>query len=219
MYKKLVKKNNNNMDLRKKYFENVAEIRKKGYLVEFDSETKNKMFEQCMDAPSLLIDERTKDLITIGSGGDIDAFMADKVLHETIEKYKSERKKYMSNKENLGKEFLKILSENASNFRNWVDMTNTVLDIIGDLNIEMDKMQNVDFSLNDIDKRKIVSVDTIEIDLNKIEIDVSKWEDTIKPVKIIMSVITRDNNGEDSFGLSIEAGNMVALMEDGTFRL
>ena len=63
------------------------------------------------------------------------------------------------------------------------------------------------------------SVDTIEIDLNKVEIDVSKWEDTIKPVKIIMSVITIDNNVEDGFDLSIEVGNMVALMEDGTFRL
>lgn len=124
----------------------------------------------------------------------------------------------MSNKENLGKEFVKTLSENANNFRNWVNMTDTVLDIIGDLNLQMDKIQNVDYSLRDIDKRKIVSVDTIEIDLNKVEIDVSRWEDTIKPVKIIMSVITRDNNGEDSFGLSIEVGNMVALMEDGTFR-
>lgn len=130
-------------------------------------------------------------------------------------KYKGEN---MSNKENLGKEFVKTLSENANNFRNWVNMTDTVLDIIGDLNLQMDKIQNVDYSLRDIDKRKIVSVDTIEIDLNKVEIDVSRWEDTIKPVKIIMSVITRDNNGEDSFGLSIEVGNMVALMEDGTFR-
>lgn len=161
---------------------------------------------------------KIKELSTIGSAGDIDAFTADKILHETIKKYKAERKKYMSNKDNLGKEFIKTLKESAKNFKNWVNMADTVLDIIGDLNLQMDKVQNVDFSLKDIDKRKIVSVDTIEIDLNKIQIDVSKWEDTIKPVKIIMSVITRDNNGEDSFGLSIEAGSMVALMEDGTFR-
>lgn len=210
---------NNNMDLRKKYFKNVAEIRKKGYLVDFDSETTNKMLEQYMDVPSLVIDKRTKDLITMGSAGDIDAYTVDKILHETIKKYKSERKKYMSNKDNLRKEFVKTLKESANNFKNWVDMTDTVLDIVGDLNLQMDKVQNVDFSLKDIDKRKIVSVDTMEIDLNKIEIDVSKWEDTVKPVKIIMSVITRDNNGEGDLGLSIEVGKMVALMEDGTFRL
>lgn len=122
----------------------------------------------------------------------------------------------MSNKDNLGKEFVKNLKESANNFKNWVDMTDTVLDIIGDLNLQMDKIQNV--NLNDIDKRKVVSVDTIEIDLNKVKIDVSTWEDTIKPVKIIMSVITRDNNEKDGFGLSIEIGNMVTLMEDGTFR-
>lgn len=209
---------NNNIDLRKKYFKNVAEIRKKGYLVDFDSETTNKMLEQYMDVPSLVIDKRTKDLITMGSAGDIDAHTADKILHETIEKYKSERKKYMSNKDNLGKEFVKTLKESANNFKNLVDMTDTVLDIIGDLNLQMDKIQNVDFSLKDIDKRKIVSVDTIEIDLNKVEIDVSKWEDTIKPVKIIMSVITKDNNKVNDFGLSIEVGNMVVLMEDGTFK-
>lgn len=207
------------MDLRKKYFKNVAEIRKKGYLVDFDSETTNKMLEQYMDVPSLVIDKRTKDLITMGSAGDIDAYTVDKILHETIKKYKSERKKYMSNKDNLRKEFVKTLKESANNFKNWVDMTDTVLDIVGDLNLQMDKVQNVDFSLKDIDKRKIVSVDTMEIDLNKIEIDVSKWEDTVKPVKIIMSVITRDNNGEGDLGLSIEVGKMVALMEDGTFRL
>ncbi len=218
MPKKEVMKNNN-MDLRKKYFENVAKIRKKGYLVDFDSETTNKMIEQYIGVPSLVIDKRTKDLITMDSACDIDAFTADKILHETMEKYKSERKKYMSNKDNLGKEFIKTLKENANNFNNWVDMTDTVLDIIGDLNLQMDKIQNVDLSLKDIEKRKIVSVDTIEIDLNKVEIDVSKWEDTIKPVKIIMSVITIDNNVEDGFDLSIEVGNMVALMEDGTFRL
>lgn len=204
------------MDLRKKYFENVAEVRKKGYLVDFDSETTNKIIEQYMGVSSLVIDKKIKDLITIGSAGDIDAFTTDKILHETMEKYKSERKKYMSNKDNLGKEFIKTLKENANNFKNWVDMTDTVLDIIGDLNLQMDKIQNVDLSLKDIEKRKIVSLDTIEIDLNKVEIDVSKWEDTIKPVKIIMSVITRDNS---SFGLSIEVGKMVALMEDGTFRI
>lgn len=124
----------------------------------------------------------------------------------------------MSNKENLREKFAKALMENTNSFKNWVDMTDTVLDLIGDLNIKMDEIQNVDFSLTDINKRKIVSVDTVEIDLNKIEIDVSEWGDTIRPVKIIMSVITRDNNGEDRLGFSLEFGKMIALMEDGTFR-
>ena len=124
----------------------------------------------------------------------------------------------MDNKEKLGKDFVKTLAENVNNFKNWVDMTDTVLDLIGDLNIKQDEIQKVDYSLVDIEKRKIVSVDTFEIDLNKVGIDVNQWEDSIKPVKIIMSVITRDNNGEDGMGFSLEFGKMIALMEDGTFR-
>lgn len=124
----------------------------------------------------------------------------------------------MDNKEKLGKDFVKTLAENANNFKNWVDMTDTVLDLIGDLNIKQDEIQKVDYSLVDIEKRKIVSVDTFEIDLNKVGIDMNQWEDSIKPVKIIMSVITRDNNGENRLGFSLEFGKMIALMEDGTFR-
>ena len=124
----------------------------------------------------------------------------------------------MSNKENLGKEFVEALTNGANNFKNWVDMADTILDLVGDLNGKMDEIQNVDYSLVDIEKRKIVSVDTFEVDIDKTDIDVSKWNG-VKPVKIIMSVITKDNNGEDGLGFSLEFGNIIALMEDGTFRM
>lgn len=79
-------------------------------------------------------------------------------------------------------------------------------------------------------------VDTFEIDLrNNIYFDTSQWEGDIKPVKAILSVCMPDkttyeitNNIAENwdkidktgkFDVELTIGNMILLMEDGTFRI
>ena len=94
------------------------------------------------------------------------------------------------------------LKKEASNFNNWVAASTAIL--------------NAKNSLNEVDRDDIALVDTFEIDLAKAGIDVEQWEEPIKPVKIIMSIVKKDIG---NFNFSVEFGNMVLLMEDGTFKI
>ena len=108
----------------------------------------------------------------------------------------------MTNAEKLGKVFTEKLKKEASNFNNWVAASSAIL--------------NVKNNLNEIVRDNSTTVDTFEINLAEAGIDVEQWEEPIKPIKIIMSIIKRDTG---NFNFSVELGNMVLLMEDGTFKI
>lgn len=121
----------------------------------------------------------------------------------------------MSNKANLGNDFVATLKEQATNFNNWVSASTALLNAKNVFNKSTNDIREVDESLTDLKNNNIKSVSTIEVDLVKEGIDVSEWEDSIKPVKAIMSIMAKDNGKN----VSIEIGNLVMLMEDGTFRM
>ena len=110
----------------------------------------------------------------------------------------------MNNTTNLGNDFATKLKEKATKFNSWMSVSTALLNAKNSFN-----------KATNLKKTEIKSVDTLEIDLAKEGIDVSEWEEPIKPVKAIMSVVQKDN-GETT---SIEIGNIVMLMEDGTFRM
>ena len=83
------------------------------------------------------------------------------------------------------------------------------------------EIEEVDTAMMDLKKIsnydsncKVLGIDTIDIDLKKFNIN--EWGEPVKPVKGIISLITRDN---DNFHLDIEVGGLVLLMEDGSFRM
>lgn len=183
--------------------------------------------------------EELERLSKIGNDmGDIDAHVADKILRKTMQKYERENKK-MSNKANLGKSLTESLEEACGKFSKWMESSNVILDAFNAVKASVKTVEELDSamvevtkvtdktakelseeleeSFSDLEKNSIVSVDTFEIDLKEKGIDVSEWEEPIKPVKAIMSVVIRKGDGE--YGLSITMGNMVLLMEDGTFRM
>lgn len=144
----------------------------------------------------------------------------------------------MRNTTNLGNDFKERLNDACDKFSQWMKSSNTVLDAFNAVKAGVETIEELDNamveitkvtdktadelneelekSFSDLEKNRIISVDTFEIDLKEKGIDVSEWEDLIKPVKAIMSVVTRRGDGE--YGLSITMGNMIMLMEDGTFR-
>lgn len=65
-------------------------------------------------------------------------------------------------------------------------------------------------------KSKILSVNTYDVDFNKLDIDVSKWVEPVKPVKGIISVVFKDCG---NFHTEFKIGGLVLLMEDGSFRM
>lgn len=101
----------------------------------------------------------------------------------------------MNNTKNLGNGFKEALKNEAINLNNWLYVINAIL--------KTNKILCDD------------NTSTIEIDLAGECIDVSTWKDSIKPVKAIMSVVTKD----DGESLTVEIGDMAMLMEDGTFRI
>lgn len=121
----------------------------------------------------------------------------------------------MNNTVNLGNDFVATLKEKVVNFNNWATASTALLNAKKSFNKTSNYIKDIDESLIDLGKSEIKQVNTIEIDLVKEGIDVSEWEESIKPVKVIMSIMTKDNGGN----VSIEIGNMIMLMEDGTFRI
>lgn len=121
----------------------------------------------------------------------------------------------MSNTGKLEKDFVTTLKEQATKFNSWVATSTALLNAKSNFNKATNDIKNVDDSLTNLNNSRIRAVNTIDVDLAKEGIDVSEWEDSVKPVKAIASIMTKDN-GEN---ISIEIGNLVMLMEDGTFRM
>ena len=142
---------------------------------------------------------------------------------------------------NLGQAIIK----ESENFSNWVGMSACLLGMLESMKKDTNNIEELNESLVDIEKAsqetsdkndKYSSVDSLEIDLrNNTYFDVSKWEGSVKPVKAILSIcmpketthnvmndITDNWNklGKSSnFDVNITIGNMIFLMEDGTFLL
>ena len=83
-----------------------------------------------------------------------------------------------------------------------------------------DEVNKIDAAMMEIKKVsdrdnncKVLRIDTANIDLEKFNI--GEWDETVKPVKGIMSLIARDYG---NFHLDIEVGELILLMEDGSFR-
>jgi predicted transcriptional regulator len=145
----------------------------------------------------------------------------------------------MSNTTNLENDFKERLTEACDKFSKWMESSNTILDTFNAVKENLKTVEELDSamvevtkvtdktadelseeleeSFSDLEKDRIVSVDTFEIDLKEKGIDVSEWEEPVKPVKAIVSVVTRDS--DERYGLSMTMGNMIMLMEDGTFRM
>lgn len=134
---------------------------------------------------------------------------------EKINSILEKENKDMSNTTNLGNDFTTKLKEKTTNFNNWFTMSTALLNARNMFNKATNGVKAAIDSLPNLNKTEIKSVDILEIDLAKEGIDVSEWEEPVKPVKAIMSVVQKDN-GETT---SIEIDNMVMLMEDGTFRM
>ena len=73
--------------------------------------------------------------------------------------------------------------------------------------MDLKKISNSDINC------KVLRIDTVDIDLEKFNI--GEWDEPVKPVKGIMSLIARDYG---NFHLYIEVGELILLMEDGSFR-
>lgn len=144
----------------------------------------------------------------------------------------------MKNTTNLGNDFKERLTDACDKFSKWMESSHVILDAFNSVKTDVETIEELDTAIVEItkvtdktagelseeleksfsglEKNRIISVDAFEIDLKEKGIDVSEWEEPIKPVKAIMSVVTRKGDGE--YGLSITMGNMIMLMEDGTFR-
>lgn len=112
-----------------------------------------------------------------------------------------------SNTENLKNDFVKTFKEGVRNFVSWAKACEEILKVTESFN----KAINGGDKLND----EIKSLTTFEFDLAKEGIDVSKWEEPVKPVKAIVSAMIKTDENHSNF--SIEVGNMTVLMEDGSF--
>ena len=168
----------------------------------------------------------------------IDAITANEIIQKTQKEYFEKENKKMSDKANLGKSLTESLEEACGKFSKWMESSNVILDAFNSVKASVKTVEELDSamvevqvsdktakelseeleeSFSNLEKDRIVSVDTFEIDLKEKGIDVSEWEEPIKPVKAIMSVVTRNSDGK--YGLSVAMGNMIMLMEDGTFRV
>lgn len=121
----------------------------------------------------------------------------------------------MSNTVNLKNDFVKTFKEGVKNFVNWTNAYEEILKVTESFNEATNGIKELNDELTDLKRERIKGVTTFEIDLAKEGIDVSEWEEPVKPVKAIISIMTKDNGDN----ISIEIGNMVMLMEDGTFRM
>ena len=122
----------------------------------------------------------------------------------------------MSNTENLKNDFVKTFKEGVRNFVNWANACEEILKVTESFNKATNGIDELNDKLSESKKEEIKGLTTFEFDLAKEGIDVSKWEEPVKPVKAIVSAMIKCDEGNTNF--SIEVGNMVMLMEDGTFR-
>ena len=141
---------------------------------------------------------------------------------------------------NLGQAIIK----ESENFSNWIGMSVCLLGMLESMKKDTNNIEELNESLVDIEKAsqetsdendKYSFVDSLEIDLrNNTYFDVSQWEGDVKPVKAILSICmpkkTTHNVVNDiadnwnklgksnNFDVNLTIGNMIFLMEDGTFR-
>ena len=159
--------------------------------------------------------EELERLSEIGNDmGNVDVHVANKVISETMRKYEKENKK-MSNTENLKNDFVKTFKEGVENFVGWTKASEEVLKVIDEFNKVTNSVLELNDSLEKFKDRKVKSLTTFEFDLEKEGIDVSEWEETVKPVKAIVSAMIKTD--DDNHNISIEIGNIAMLMEDGSF--
>ena len=141
---------------------------------------------------------------------------------------------------NLGQAIIK----ESENFSNWIGMSTCLLCMLESMKKDTNNIEALNESFVDIEKAisamadendKYSFVDSLEIDLrNNAYFDVSQWEGDVKPVKAILSICmskeTTHNVVNDisdnwnklgksnNFDVNLTIGNMIFLMEDGTFR-
>lgn len=139
----------------------------------------------------------------------------------------------MNNKANLGKSLKEQLTDAYDKFSKWNSESQIILNLLknvketantlkelDDAPVELLKVTNDTVTTEENDKYSFV--DSFEIDLrNNTYFDVSKWEGNIKPVKAILSICIPENTTlgkNDKFDVKLSIGNIIFLMEDGTFR-
>lgn len=170
---------------------------------------------------------------------DIDVHDAEKMLSDAMKKYyldKDEVDRIIDevNKTKLEKE--NITMEATGKFKeDLIETLGKAMDVIGEFQTTYESLSHIQKrigkmfeDINDVDaallelKRisevnsKILSVNTYDVDFNKLDIDVSKWVEPVKPVKGIISVVVEDYG---DFHIGFRVGGLVLLMEDGSFRM
>ena len=96
--------------------------------------------------------EELERLSRIGDDmGDIDAHVADKMLQETMRKYKSEKENNIMNK-NLRKSLTESLKEQATNFTKWQSESQAILNGCNSLKKMSDSVEEVNDSLVGLEK-------------------------------------------------------------------
>ena len=82
---------------------------------------------------------------------DIDVHVADKMLQETMKKYKAEKENNIMNK-NLGKSLTESLKEHATNFAKWQSASQAILNGCNNLKKMSDSVEEVNDSLVGLEK-------------------------------------------------------------------
>ena len=189
--------------------------------------------------------EELERLSMLCSTGNVDAHVADKILRETMRKYELEKEnKSMSNKELLGKSLKEQFTEASESFAKWISASTSIMETIKSVKAGFEAIEELDDSLVEMQKVTEMTTDELKdkscadviiIDLKNVGIDVSLWKGDVKPVKAILSVnmfekttcevlddIAANWNSLETvgdFNVNLAIGNMVLLMEDGTFRM
>ena len=147
---------------------------------------------------------------------------------------------------NLGRSLNEQLTEEYEKFAKWTSESQIILNLLKNVKETANELKELDdapvellkgtddaVTVNENDKYTFV--DSFEIDLrNNTYFDVSQWEGSVKPVKAILSIcmpkettynvvndITDNWNKlgkSNNFDVNLTIGNMIFLMEDGTFK-
>ena len=150
----------------------------------------------------------------------------------------------MSNKELLGKSLKEQFTEASESFAKWISASTSIMNTFKGVRACIEEIDKLDNSMVELTKVSDMTVDELKekscadviiVDLKNAGIDVSRWEGNVKPVKAILSVnmfekttcevlddIAANWNSLETvgdFNVNLAIGNMVLLMEDGTFRM
>ena len=188
-------------------------------------------------------EEQCQELEKLSAFGDsmhdIDVHDAEKMLSDAMKKYHLDKDEVdriidEANKTKLEKE--NITMEATGKFKeDLIETLGKAMDVIGEFQTTYESLShiqkriskmfedtnNVDAAMLELKRvsevnSKILCVNTYDVDLNKLDIDVSKWVEPVKPVKGIISVVFKDCG---NFHTEFKIGGLVLLMEDGSFRM